>query len=256
MGDVNVKPKKELGQNFLVCEDVLQRFVNQLNIGLNYEIIEVGPGLGAITQKLIKKIGPTNFLLSVEYDPRMIPGLNELSENNNNIQVIQQNILDWLPTHKPVREYVVVGSLPYYITSPILHTVISLEELPEECVFVVQKEVAEKICAEIPKSNYLSSYIQTFFNARLIEIIDKECFEPIPKVDGAMIKLKKRHSIPIGHEEKSKYEGFLHRAYSNPRKMLNKVFSEDELARVNIKSNLRPQNISVEQWIHMFKNLV
>jgi 16S rRNA (adenine1518-N6/adenine1519-N6)-dimethyltransferase len=122
---------------------------------------------------------------------------------------------------------------------------------PEKCIFMTQKEVAEKIVASIPDTSYMSSFIQTFFRAEILEIVPKEKFTPVPKVDSAVLQLTKIDSF-VPDNLIRKYEGFLHKGYSNPRKMLNKAFAPEILQKVNIDPTLRPQNLTVEDWLKLF----
>ena len=126
--------------------------------------------------------------------------------------------------------------------------------MPERAVFLIQKEVAEKVCSKVPDASYISTFIQTFYDAELLFNVPKTEFTPAPKVDGAVIKLT-RTSIEMDRGIIERYEGFLHRAFSHPRKMLNKPFSKEELARGGIDPKLRPQNLSPEEWLEFYKVL-
>ena len=172
-----------------------------------------------------------------------------------NFEIYEGNILDWLKTFESNGETVkVLGSLPYYITSPIIESLIKLQPQPEVCVLLMQREVVEKICSRPPESNFWSSFVQTFYNVEDLGVVDKSQFSPEPQVDGAILKLTKGtagENIDI-----RKYEGFLKRAYSNPRKMLNKIFYEDERNRAEIDGSLRAQDYGWEDWVRIFKILV
>ena len=122
-------------------------------------------------------------------------------------------------------------------------------------IITLQKEVGERICAKAPDATYLSSFVQTFFEVEYLKTVPKTVFDPVPQVDGAVIKFSRREA-PIPNDLIHKYEGFLHKGFSNPRKMLNKVFRKEELERVNVDATLRPQNVDWEKWVEMFKALV
>ena len=144
--------------------------------------------------------------------------------------------------------------MPYSITSPILHTIAKLPIRPSVTVFLIQKEVALKITSKAPDSSFLSSFIQTFFSIESIGIVEKDKFNPIPKVDGAVIRLRKT-TRDISFLDIKKYEGFLHKAYAHPRKMLNKMFTQDEIEKTGINPSLRAQNYNSEDWVNFFKKL-
>jgi 16S rRNA (adenine1518-N6/adenine1519-N6)-dimethyltransferase len=256
-----LQAKKELGQNFLKDDKAITNMLTALEISDHDEIVEIGPGLGALTKRLMHQINETNKLFAIEFDPRFIYELQQITQGCQNVEVINANILDWLPKFEPQdqtgKNYKIVGSLPYYITSPILHKIIYAHVQPQICVLLIQKEVAEKISAQPDETSYLSSFIQAFYDVEYLQTVDKTQFRPVPKVDGGIIKLTKKAggtdtTTDITKEKIHKFEGFLHKAYANPRKMLNKAFTEEELQRANISPNLRPQNISVDQWISFF----
>ncbi|MFZ2664013.1 MAG: 16S rRNA (adenine(1518)-N(6)/adenine(1519)-N(6))-dimethyltransferase RsmA [Patescibacteria group bacterium] len=249
------EPVKSLGQNFLLDMSVVRDMVEALSIEDGDEIIEIGPGHGAITEILVGVIrGTKSKLYSVEIDERFYEKLLGMYTPNDNIKIINQNILDYLPNFSPSTDFKILGSLPYYITSPIIHSIIYMRKRPLTCVLLIQKEVAEKIKSRIPDSSYMSCFVQTFFNVSYIGKVPKNRFKPEPKVDGGLIKLTLK-DLDLDYEFIKKYEGFLHKAFSNPRKMLNKMFSKEDLAKGNINPALRAQNLSADDWLSFYKVL-
>lgn len=250
-------PQKKLGQNFLKDQKLIQQMIRELEIKDGDELVEIGPGLGAITVDLIEFYGGSDVhIKAVEIDPRFVEKLKHLYWNFEfpDIKIIEADILEWLPQYKAQRPLKIIGSLPYYITSPILHNIIKMQTPPEICVLLIQKEVAHKIVSQAPRSSYLSTFIQTFYKTYYLTKVDKGEFSPSPKVDGGVIKMVRRDDI--GDIDVKKYEGFLHKAYSNPRKMLNKMFYQDELNRAQLDSKKRAQEYNWDQWIRAFKILV
>lgn len=250
------EPKKKLGQNFLKNMSEIKRMVKEVDIKEEEILVEIGPGLGALTDVIIQNYGHSDILIkAVEIDVRFVDKLLHTYENYPNLEVIEANILNWLPTFDPVnKDFKIIGSLPYYITSPIIHEIIKMKKLPEICILLIQKEVAEKISREAPKGSYISTFVQTFFEVEYLGKIDKKNFSPVPQVDGGILKLTRRKEIKI--EDIRKYEGFLHKAFSNPRKMLNKVFHQDELNRAGLDGKKRAQEYSWKTWHKAFKILV
>ncbi|MFC1622088.1 16S rRNA (adenine(1518)-N(6)/adenine(1519)-N(6))-dimethyltransferase RsmA [Patescibacteria group bacterium] len=236
------KLKKELGQNFLKGPEIPQKMVEYLDLQENDLVLEIGPGDGAVTNFLIEKDAE---IIAVEIDEHFAE---TLSKKFLNIQVINENILEWLPQFKPEKEFKIIGSLPYYITSPILHE--TIRSGASNCVFLIQKEVARKIADKAPDASYLSTFVQTFYDVEYLETVDRSKFKPEPNVDSAIIRLKKRES---NIEDIKKYEGFLHRGFSNPRKMLKKSLPIELLEKSEVDPNDRAQHISMEKWVELFK---
>lgn len=253
-------PLKELGQNFLSDPKIAAQMIFALNPKTGDEVIEIGPGHGFITEQLGRLAVTHAFNVSaVELDKRFSDKLTRMFIDAQNVHIVQANILDFLPVYTPPigKPIKIIGSLPYYITSPIIHQIIKMAEQPQECVLLIQKEVAEKIVANTPDSSYMSVFVQTFFEASYLFTIPKEKFNPVPQVDGGVIKLAKRErgelGVDVTREFVEKYEGFLHRGFASPRKMLNKPFTVEELEKSGIAANLRPQNLSWKDWLAFFK---
>ena len=247
------KPIKSLGQNFLTDKSIVRKMVDALELKNDDFVIEIGPGHGVLTQELAELLNyPESKIYAIDIDERFSTKLDDMFVTRDNVIIINEDILKWLPNFESDRPFKILGSLPYYITSPILHETIKMKVQPEICVLLVQKEVAHKIAAQAPDSSYLSVFAQTFYNVEYIGTVERKRFIPEPKVDGGIIKLKKIPGVSMDHETLHKYEGFLHRAFASPRKMLNKPFSKEELALVGIDGNKRPQNLSAPEWLNFF----
>lgn len=241
-----MKQIKALGQNFLTTTTVPKLMVDLLDTTKEDTIVEIGPGEGAVTKLLAET--PAN-IIAIELDSRFA---NLTKQKYPSINVINENVLDWLPDYSPKTYYKLIGSIPYYITSPIFHAIVRATH-PKIAVILLQKEVGQRICAQQDDTNYLSALIQTFFTTEYVHTVDRSYFAPVPKVDSAIIKLTSK-DIKLDKESIKKYEGFLHKAYSNPRKMLNKVFNIHELQHYNLEGNKRAQNISAEEWFNIFND--
>ena len=249
-------PKKELGQNFLIDRQIPRRMVDALNLDPDDIVVEIGPGLGVVTREICDRHVSGDLLIyAVEIDVRFVEKLETMFLENLRVNIVERNILDWLPEFSPEKPFKLIGSLPYYITSPIIHEVIKMPVRPLTAVLLIQKEVAEKIVAKAPDSSYMSVFVQTFYNVSYLETVTRNKFKPEPKVDGGVIKLMLKEDPGISSEFINKYEGFLHKGFSNPRKMLNKVFNKEELEKIGVEGNLRPQNIDASKWIEAFKLL-
>ena len=222
------KPHKTLGQNFLSDKTIAKKMVSALEINQDDVVIEIGPGKGVLTSLIIDI--PYKKFHAVELDRRLYLELMEKYKNIDNLEVHHDDILQWLPKFSTEGNVIVIASVPYYITSPIIHQLIKMKNRPTVAVLLIQKEVAEKIKSTAPDSSYMSSFTQTFFNVDYLGKVSAKDFWPVPEVDGGVLKLLLKDT-GLPPEAVRKYEGFLHRAYSNPRKMLNKVFKKDELEK-------------------------
>jgi len=251
------KPHRYLGQNFLTDRTIADQMVSALEIENGDEIVEIGSGFGIITEALLKKSKDKKVKINaVEIDERLYKNLVERFSGEERVEFYNEDFLKWFPQFSFQRELKIIGSIPYYITSPIIHQIIKAEKRPKIVILLVQKEVAEKIKSTAPDSSYLSSFVQTFFDVQYLGKVPSRKFNPEPEVDGGVLKLickeKDEDFLP---DFIRRYEGFLHKAYSNPRKMLNKVFKKDELEKGKIDPHLRPQNLDAGEWLTFFKVL-
>lgn len=249
------QPIKKLGQNFLTDKNIAATMVSALKMVENDEVVEIGAGLGVLTEELAEQnIGRTYTAYAVEIDARFVAKLESMFSYNSNILVVDADIIQWLPVFEPAGEFKILGSLPFYITSPIIHSIIKMKSQPKICVLLVQKEVAEKIAAETPDASYMSAFVQTFYEAKIIERVSSGKFNPPPKVDGAVLQLTHKGDF-YSPDFIDKYEDFLHTAYRYPRKMLNKVMKKEDLESFGIDHRARPNTISSEKWMEVFKVL-
>jgi 16S rRNA (adenine1518-N6/adenine1519-N6)-dimethyltransferase len=249
-------PRKELGQNFLTDKSIVFKMVDSLELSPGDEVVEIGAGLGALTTELAERSESLGLTIhAVEIDLRFAESLNGMFLQYSNVGIIEANVLDWLPFFTPKLDYKVIGSLPYYITSPILHTIVKHVHRPKVCTVLIQKEVAEKIRNKAPDASYLSSFIQTFYDVEYLGKVDRKQFHPSPGVDSGIIKMVRKDEIVMSPEDINKYEGFLHKGFASPRKKINKVFSKDELSRIGISGDIRPQNLDAPEWLRIFRVL-
>lgn len=197
MAKYDLKVKKSLGQNFLIDPNILRKIVGQAKLTKNSAAIEIGPGIGALTEHLAREAGK---VLAFEIDQRLLPVLDDTLSPYDNISIVHADILKTdvqAAIDKELAGYediVVVANLPYYVTTPIILKLL-LEKLPiRGMVVMLQKEVAERITAKPGTKAYgsLSIAIQYYTQAEMALTVPKSVFLPQPNVDSAVIRMTKR----------------------------------------------------------------
>lgn len=249
-----IRPKKDLGQNFLTDPRVVQMLVRAILPTPEDIVVEIGSGTGIVTKELAKLV---KKVVGVEFDRDLIPTLEGNLAEFKNVEIINQDILKtdlealWckIPNRQNIK---LIGSIPYQITSPLIHKLVATEGW-SVAVLLIQKEVAAKITARAPQATYLSNLTQTFCDVKKIINVPKTAFRPRPKVDGAIIKLeKKTNPIEVLPQE---WSNFLHQGFAHPRKMLRKVFDGALLQQAGIDPQARAQELTEENWRELFKLL-
>ncbi len=253
-----MKAKKYFGQNFLKNELIIKQITDLVNPNKNDLIIEIGPGMGALTKYLLKKGAD---LVCIEIDKDLKKYLDKYESDN--CTIIYDDILN-VNLNKIVGNYdniIVVGNLPYYITSPILEYLINNIKA-KKMVFMVQKEVADRYSAKINSKEYgyFTLFLNFYYNVKEEIFVDKTNFEPVPKVDSMVISLTLKEKIYDIDTEK--YFNFLKECFSHKRKTLkNNIISNDFskilviLKKYDLSENVRAEQISEDIFIEIFKNL-
>ncbi len=248
----NHKAKKTLGQNFLKDIKSANLMISSLDMQKGDNIIEIGGGTGVLTRLIADKVNTYNSFTVYEIDEDLKDVLTKILSNDPKNKLLYQNFLD--ADLGMANDYKIIGSLPYYITSPIIHKVLRQTKRPEIAVFLVQKEVGEKLLSAIPSATYWS-HTTLGYRVEKVAIVKAEMFSPVPKVDSMIVKFIRQPKaeaelMEIGF---TKWEKFLHHVYKNPRKMINKVFEKEFLKELGIDSNLRPQNLDIPQLMRIYK---
>lgn len=253
-------PSKKLGQNFLINKRVVRKIIKMANLQWEETILEIGPGLGVLTQELAKK---TKQVIAVEKDPKMKEILKETLKNFKNIKIINKDILKikikGLKTGQP---YKIVANLPYYIVGPVIRKFLESSSPPQEMILMVQKEVAQRICSSPPKMNLLAVAVQFYARGKILFSVPKKSFWPQPKVGGAIIKIIPHQKYnKLKSEEKNLFFKIVKAGFSQPRKQLiNNLAKELKINKkeVNIwlqKSNLQPtqraETLTIEDWLRL-----
>lgn len=262
-----IKPKKSLGQNFLKDEEVLERIVEAADLKKDDFIVEIGPGKGALTEKLSQKGAK---VLAIELDDRLIHFLNDKFKSEKNIKIIHDDILKInfskiITDHSSVVVgYKVVANLPYYITSPIIRYFLENKIPPREMVLMVQKEVAERIVAEPGQLSILGVSVQYYAKAQYLFTVSRNSFDPVPQVDSAVIRIIIDNQQNVRNkEEDKKFFQIVKMGFSAKRKTLgnnlanglhaDKKEIENILEKNGFSKTVRAQELSVDDWKKLVK---
>ncbi|MEE8825371.1 ribosomal RNA small subunit methyltransferase A [Lentilactobacillus sunkii] len=276
----HLSAKKSLGQNFLTDLGVLDNIVEAAEITKEDNVIEIGPGIGGLTEQLAKA---ANQVLAFEIDANLLPVLAETLAPYDNIKIINQDILKAnLPeiisqSFESEKQLKVVANLPYYITTPIVMDLIAGQTSFDAIVVMMQKEVAERLNAEPSTKPYgsLSVIVQELNHVEISFIVPKTAFIPQPKVDSAIVKLTPRMDKHVQPFDQKVFISFVRGCFMHQRKTLwnnlqgifgktpeVKAAIKDVLAAVKIDAGDRPESLTVAQFVamtnafHTLKNLI
>ncbi|OGZ17903.1 MAG: ribosomal RNA small subunit methyltransferase A [Candidatus Nealsonbacteria bacterium RBG_13_37_56] len=260
-----MKPIKHLGQNFLIDKNTVRKVIKTADLKPEDIILEIGPGLGALTQELAKK---AKKIIAVEKDARMCQALKEQLKDFDNIEIINQDILKFeiIKLFKnlkfKIKNYKIVANLPFYITAPVIRKFLESENPPQEMVLIIQKEVAQRISAQPPKMSILAVSVQFYAEAKIISYISKKSFRPRPKVDAAIIKIKPENKYQT---DDAKFFKIVKAGFSQPRKQLinnlskklkiNKQKINSLLFSAGVEPTQRAETLSINDWLDLSKVL-
>ena len=253
----NIRPSKRLGQNFLINQKALQKIVQAANLSKKDVVLEIGSGLGTLTQELAKR---AKKVITVEKDKKMVGALKEILKDYKNVEIIHGDILKQFSifNFQFSKDYKVVANIPYYLTSPLIRLLLESKNPPQEITLLVQKEVAQRICSLPPRTNLLAVSVQFYSQPKIISYISKSSFWPQPKVDSAIIKISQINSQIKDECSRINFFKIVKAGFSSPRKQLaNNLSRKLHLPREEIKKALtecpldtqvRAENLSVENW--------
>lgn len=262
------KFSKSLGQNFLIDGNVVRKIVREAEITKDDYILEIGPGMGTLTEELAinaKKV------VAVELDRKLLPILDETLAGYDNVEIVYGDILE-VDVNKLIEEKLgggpvkVVANLPYYVTTPIIGKLLEDNLNFQSISVMVQKEVADRMAATPGSKSYgsLSVFVNFYTNPKVVVKVPKTVFMPQPKIDSSVIKLELKKELP--DIDKAQFFKVVKAAFSKRRKTIINALStygfdldkeefKKALENVGIKLEERAENISVEDFIKLSKEL-
>lgn len=257
-------PLKRLGQFFLIDKNALKEIIESAELSKEDVVLEIGPGIGTLTMELAKKV---KKVITVEKDAKMVQILEKILKEKSvkNVKIINSDILKFLNTKYqiPNAKYKVVANIPYYLTSRLMRELLELKNKPRLIVLMVQKEVAQRICAKPPKMNLLAVSVQFYGKPEIVSFVSKKSFWPQPKVDSAIIKISKIKGR-ISKNFSNLFFKIVKAGFSQPRKQLinslskklgiDKIRIKEWLLKNKISPTKRPENLSLKEWLILIKN--
>jgi 16S rRNA (adenine1518-N6/adenine1519-N6)-dimethyltransferase len=249
--------KKRFGQHFLIDEAVLDRIIHSLSPREDDRVLEIGPGSGALTDRLVECL---DHLTVVELD-RDLVGLLKRKYDPEKVTVIQCDILDFhlsdlAPNKQQEKKVRIIGNLPYNISTPLLFNLIDSVPLIKDMVFMVQKEVALRLCARPGNKNYgrLSVMAQLEYKSQMLFDVPPKSFDPPPKVNSSVIRMvPEKVNTPI--LDFPRFEKIVKSAFSQRRKTLRNSLREwisaEQFETAKIQSSLRAENLDVIEFIRL-----
>lgn len=266
----NIRANKRFGQNFLVDDAILNDIVEVSNVCSNDLVIEIGPGLGNLTNYILNKAG---HALLIEVDNNMIQILNDRFKEYNNYTLLNEDVLKInideqiknieAGLNKKFKSVKVVANLPYYITTPIIFKLLQEENRIDEITVMVQKEVAERMVARSKTKDYgiLTLMVKYLSDANIEFIVPREAFVPSPNVTSAIITLKKNKKYKVKDEET--FFKLIHCSFAQRRKtMVNSLtgsrfrnLEKNEIleifGKLDVDKNTRAEQLEIEDFIRI-----
>ncbi len=258
-----ILPNKTLGQNFLKDKNQIRRIIEVSGVKKDDIVLEIGPGLGAITFGLAEK---AKKVIAVEKDKEVAEALKSSLESPKvkNVEILNKDILALLKDDKldikGLKEYKVVANIPYYLTSFLIRNLLEIKNGPKDIFLMIQHEVAKRICAKPPHMTLLSVSVGYYASPKIMFKVSKNCFYPKPKVDSAFIQITPRRI-----KKNDEFFRIVKAGFSHPRKqLLNNLSSELGLNRkevlkkledANLKPEQRAETLSLEDWERLYVTL-
>lgn len=252
----DLKPRKSLGQNFLLDEGALAKVAAAAELTPNDTVLEIGPGLGSLTRHLAQAAAR---VVAVELDQNLLAPLEYVLAGYPNVEIVHGDILDLQPsTLNLPTGYKVVANIPYYLTSAVLRHLLEAQARPDRLVLTVQKEVAQRLCATPGAMSLLAVSVQFYSEPRIVARLSAGAFYPQPEVDSAVVRLDVRARPAVDVPETDAFFRVVKAGFSQKRKQLRNALGaglglsseaiEALLAQAGIDPKRRAETLTLDEW--------
>lgn len=257
---------KALGQNFIIDDTVCPAMADMLNVDESTGVLEVGPGVGVLTKELCKRAGK---VVSIELDERLYPVLEKTLADYDNFELVKGDVMK-LDLHSIIaqklsgfKEVKVCANLPYYITSPVIMTLLEGKLAITEIEVMVQQEAAERLCAELGsrEAGAVTFAVNYYGKAEILFNVGRECFMPSPKVDSSVIRIAVREKPEFDVKNEKQLFTLVKCAFAQRRKTLvnslanslgkSKTDITNALSQLGIEPNVRAENLGMEDYVNL-----
>jgi len=256
MRDYGIRPKKGLGQNFLIDENYLRKIAETALASEDVEVLEIGAGMGNLTRHLAAS---ARRVTAIELDEQLIPILRKVLRGHHNVRVVQGDILETdLTELVDAAGYVVAANIPYYITSALIRYLLESPLKPSMLVLTIQREVAQRICARAGKLSLLALGVQVYGLPQIAFKIPADAFFPVPNVDSAVLTVDLYTEPLISSEKIDLFFMLAKTAFTQKRKMLHNSLAgvpgirKEEagtlLSKAGIDPERRAQTLTIKEW--------
>ena len=254
---MHTKPRKRFGQHFLIDAHIIEQIIQTINPQANQTLIEIGPGLGAITKPLLRL---TKKLIVIELDRNVIPLLQMNCQNLGELEILNLDVLKFdfnsIASKTKLR---IVGNLPYNISTPLMFHLFKYNSLITDMHFMVQKEVAARLAAAPNSKQYGRLSVMAQYHCEITELFDvsPQAFKPMPKVNSSIIVMRPKEKTLQKTQDYDKFEIIVREAFNHRRKTLHNCLkaylSDTDFAKLNIEPTRRPETLTVKEFVALAK---
>jgi 16S rRNA (adenine1518-N6/adenine1519-N6)-dimethyltransferase len=261
----DIRPEKSKGQNFLINPDIIEKIIKAADLCPDDIVLEVGPGLGILTEALVKK---AKKVISIELDKKLFDFLQVKFVGMENLELVNDDIMRDQRSEIRDQSFKIVANLPYNITSHFLKRFLTGDNRPSEMTLLLQREVAERICAKPGKMSLLSLSVQLYGLPEIVSLVGKENFWPEPEVNSAILKISAiktaeqvdNYLASFKISEKQFWQtakiGFSARRKQLQNNLASGLKVSPEIVKkllnsANLDDNVRAQNLSVDDWMRL-----
>lgn len=255
------RAKKRFGQNFLVDRQVIDRIIGSINPSPGDHVVEIGPGLGALTQPLLSLLSRVDV---IELDRDVIPRLEAL-EGSERLRIHNEDVLDFDFTAFRQDQFSgerlrIIGNLPYNISTAVLFHMMEHRAVIQDLHFMLQKEVVERIAADVGSHNYgrLAVMMQLYFKISPLFKVTAQSFRPVPQVESAVVRMSPISEVAISRDEQDAFSALVKQAFSQRRKTLKNtlkgLYDSAQMEAAGIAPGKRPQEVSISDYVRLFRH--